>query len=278
MLLIKMAGNFDCCDSPLAMKPIRSLSLALTIATALINPAIAENFEDLSQLLSTKKCPLCDLRGAGLVMVNLSRADLTGADLSGANLSQADLTGANLAGANLTGASLYGANLNGANLNGAITDGTDFREAYFDKASFINVKLDQAYMQGVKALTTEAGTPQLFYGWGLLETRQGNYQSALGNFDKALTLDPNFAPGYLGRGLALLKIGNETAAKQNVEYAELLFKEQQDEVGKQTSAQFLENLADMQEARRRGAGNPQLDAIVRGVASMAFKYLLPLVQ
>ena len=273
-----MGTNLQRCFPKIPMRPIRSGFLTLTLAMALAPTAIASNFQDLSQLLSTKKCPLCDLRGAGLVMVNLSRADLTGADLSGANLSQADLTGANLAGANLTGASLFGANLSGANLNGAITDGTDFREAYFDRATFINTRLDEAYMQGAKAISSEAGTPQLFYGWGLLETRQGHYQSALGHYDKALTLDPNFAPGYLGRGLALLRIGNEAAAKENVEYAALLFEEQEDEVGLKTSEQFLENLDAMQEAKRKGAGTPQLDAIVRGVASMAFKYLLPLIN
>lgn len=254
---------------------IRSAILALGLSTC-AQVAIAGDFEDLSQLLSTKKCPLCDLRGAGLVMVNLTRADLTGADLSGANLSGADLTGANLSGANLTGASLNGANLSGANLNGAITQDTDFRQAYFGRASFINTNLEAAYMQGVKGLSNEAGTPQLFYGWGLLETNQGNYKSALNHYDKALEIDPEFAPGYLGRGLALLKIGNEASAKQNVEYAQLLFEENEDEVGMKTSERFLEDLANMQEARRKGAGTPQLDAIVRGVASIAFQYLLPL--
>ncbi|MEY2984423.1 MAG: hypothetical protein RLZZ568_1040 [Cyanobacteriota bacterium] len=260
------------------MQPLRSCLLALTYTMALAPLAIANNYQDLSQLLSTKKCPLCDLRGAGLVMVNLSQADLTGADLSGANLSQANLTGANLTGANLTGASLFGANLSGANLNGAITDGTDFRQAYFERATFINTRLDNAYMQGAKALSREAGTPQLFYGWGLLETRQGHYHSALEHYDNALTIDPNFAPGYLGRGLALLKIGNETAARENVEYAAFLFEEQGEEVGLKTSAQFLDNLTEIQAARRRGAGNVQLDSIVRGVASMAFRYLLPLIN
>ncbi|MBE9194558.1 pentapeptide repeat-containing protein [Synechocystis sp. LEGE 06083] len=255
---------------------IRPFLVALGLTT-FAGAAHGANFEDLTQLLSTKKCPLCDLRGAGLVMVNLTRADLTGADLSGANLSGADLTGANLSGANLTSASLNGANLSGANLNGAITDGTDFREAYFDRATFINTNLETAYMQGAQAVPNTAGTPQLFYGWGLLETSKGNYQSALKHYDRALALDPEFAPGYLGRGLTLLKIGNEASAKQNVEYAQLLFEENQDEVGVKTSEQFLEDLASMQEARRQGAGNPQLDAIVRGVASMAFKYLLPLV-
>lgn len=254
---------------------IRSALLALGLST--ISTAVAaENFDDLNQLLSSKKCPLCDLRGAGLVMINLSRADLTGADLSGANLSGADLTGANLAGANLTGASLHGANLSGANLNGAITQDTDFRRAYFGRASFINTNLEAAYMQGVQGLSPSAATPQLFYGWGLLETNQGNYKSALNHYDKALEIDPDFAPGYLGRGLALLKIGNEASAQQNVEYAQLLFEENEDEVGVQTSERFLEDLENMQEARRKGAGTPQLDAIVRGVASLAFQYLLPL--
>ena len=249
---------------------VLAMSSALFLGTL---PAHAGNFEDLAQLLNSKKCPLCDLREAGLVMVDLSRADLTGADLSGANLSQADLSGANL-----SGASLNGADLTGANLNGAITTGTDFRGAFFDNATFVNTNLDAAYMQGARGMSTDAGTPQLFYGWGLLETRQGNLQSALNHYDKALAIDPNFAPGYLGRGLALLKIGNEAAAKQNVEYAALLFEEQENEVGKLTSEQFLENLDRLQDKRRRGAGSPRLDAIVRGVASMAFKYLLPLVN
>lgn len=258
------------------LRPLAIVLGALTLSGAPL--ANAANFDDLQQLLSTRRCPLCDLRGAGLVMVNLTRADLTGADLSGANLSGADLTGANLSGANLTGASLNGANLSGANLNGAITDGTDFRQAYFDRASFINTNLQGAYMQGVQGLSHNAASPDLFYGWGLLETRQGNYQSALNHYDRALAINPEFAPGYLGRGLTLLKIGNEASAKQNVEYAQLLFAEQDDEVGVNASKQFLDDLAQMQEARRRGAGNPQLDAIVRGVASMAFKFLLPLIQ
>ncbi len=259
------------------LRLLKSVGALLTLL-AIANPVRSENLQDLTQLLSTNKCPLCDLREAGLVMVDLSRADLTGADLSEANLSQADLSGANLSGANLSGASLNGADLTGANLNGAITVDTDFRGAYFDRATFVNTNLDAAFMQGAKGVSNEAGTPQLFYGWGLLETRQGNHQAALNHYDKALSIDPAFAPGYLGRGLALLQIGNESAAEQNVEYAALLFEEQNNEVGLKTSEQFLDNLDQLQAARKKGAGTPRLDAIVRGVASMAFKYLLPLVN
>ncbi|MEH2452924.1 pentapeptide repeat-containing protein [Nostoc sp.] len=53
------------------------------------------------QLLTTKKCPKCDLGGA----------DLTNADLAGADLREAELTNAKLDGANLQGADLTKAEL-----------------------------------------------------------------------------------------------------------------------------------------------------------------------
>ena len=55
-----------------------------------------------------------NLRGANLILANLS-----GADLRGANLIRAYLSGANLSGANLIGANLIGAYLIRANLSGA---------------------------------------------------------------------------------------------------------------------------------------------------------------
>ncbi|MDI9638338.1 pentapeptide repeat-containing protein [Oscillatoria amoena NRMC-F 0135] len=63
------------------------------------------------QLLETKACPGCNLRGANLAKANLGGANLAGADLADANLSQANLGGANLENANLAGANLQGANL-----------------------------------------------------------------------------------------------------------------------------------------------------------------------
>ncbi|MEH2351409.1 MAG: pentapeptide repeat-containing protein [Nostoc sp.] len=52
-------------------------------------------------MLTTKKCPKCDLGGA----------DLTNADLAGADLREAELTNAKLDGANLEGADLTKAEL-----------------------------------------------------------------------------------------------------------------------------------------------------------------------
>ena len=54
------------------------------------------NVNQIKQLLTTKKCPKCDLGGA----------DLKNADLAGADLREAELTDAKLDGANLQGADL----------------------------------------------------------------------------------------------------------------------------------------------------------------------------
>ena len=237
-------------------------------------PAIAENPEDLQKLLATKQCPFCDLSGAGLVLANLRGANLAGANLSGANLNQANLAGANLTGANLTGTSLQQANLTGANLKGAIMDGTDLRGAYLSNAQLTATNLDSAFMQGAIGTPTEAGSPELFYGWGLLETRKGQYRSALAHYRKALDINPQFAPAYLGRGVAYLRLGDENAAKQNVEYAAQLFEKEDNQEGYTATQDFLKNLQAMQDARNNGAGTPQLDAIVRGVASLALQFLL----
>lgn len=251
------------------------IAFSLTLTTfALAVPVKAENLEHLNQLLATKQCPLCDLSSSGLVFANLSGANLAGANLSGANLSQANLSGANLSGANLSGASFNSANLTGANLNGAIVVGTDFRGAYLNNASVIGTSMDTAYVQGVIGMPVMAGSPQMFYGWGLLESQKGNYKAAITSYDKALAIDPKFAQGYLGRGLAFLRLGNEKAAQQNVEYAQKLFEEQKMPEGVEVAENFLNNLQEVQDARERGKGNPQLDGIIRGVASIALQFLL----
>jgi uncharacterized protein YjbI with pentapeptide repeats len=256
------------------MNLIRSI-FAVFIFTSLLGlPVKAESIEDLNQLLATKKCSLCDLSGAGLVMANLSGANLVGANLAGANLAGANLAGANLSGANLAGTSFNGANLTGANLAGAVLNGTDLRNAYLSNANFLATKLDQAYLQGAIGIPNNAGTPQLFYGWGLLETQKGSYKAAISHYDKALSLDPDFAPGYLGLSLAYLRLGNEAAAKQNAEYAVALFKQQENPSGIEASENVIKNLDALEEARKREAGTPQLDSIVRGVAGLALQFLL----
>ncbi|HAC63048.1 MAG TPA: low-complexity protein [Cyanothece sp. UBA12306] len=259
------------------MKPIIAATTALLTAFSFSFRVQAENLEHLTQLLSTKQCPLCDLTGAGLVMVDLSGAKLIGANLAGANLSQANLTGADLSGANLTGASLYGANLTGANLSSAIVNGTDFREAYLTNAILTGTKMDAAYLQGAEGIPNNAGTPELFYGWGLLETKKGNYQEALDHYNKALLINPEFASVYLARAYALLRLGNEIGATENAALASQLFEKQENLQGKEMSDNFIKNIETFQEARKKAANNgsstPQLDNFVRGAASIIMRAL-----
>lgn len=234
----------------------------------------AENLTHLNQLLSTKQCQLCDLSGAGLVMADLSGASLIGANLAGANLSQANLTGADLRGANLSGASLYGANLTGANLSSAMLNGTDLRDAYLMNANLTGTDLEQAYLQGARGVSHSSGTPELFYGWGLIETKEGNYQEAIEHHNKALILDPEYAPAYLARGYALLRLGNEQGAILNAKMASQLYEKQENLQGKETADNFAKNIETVIEARKKDRGNPQLDSIVRGVASLMLQFLL----
>ena len=94
---------------------IKTLKIALAIAftnTALVaflfvNDSVqAAKRRDVDQLLETKECAECNLRGARLA----------GAELNGANLQSADLSQSNLRGVKLSGADLLTANLAEADL------------------------------------------------------------------------------------------------------------------------------------------------------------------
>jgi len=70
-----------------------------------------------------------NLRGADLILADLSGANLRGSDLSGADLSGSNLSGANLRGSDLSGADLSGANLRGSDLREAGLSGSNLSEA-----------------------------------------------------------------------------------------------------------------------------------------------------
>ncbi len=94
--------------------------------------------KNLNQLIATKQCPNCDLRGAALTRMDLQGANLQGADLSNAklsltNLSKADLRNAVLRNAVLGGTDFAGADLRGADLTGAQLAGAYLKEAILDK-------------------------------------------------------------------------------------------------------------------------------------------------
>ncbi|HHP7231734.1 MAG TPA: pentapeptide repeat-containing protein [Xenococcaceae cyanobacterium] len=237
------------------------VSLIATLTTISLSfPTQAENLSHLNQLLGTKQCNDCDLSNAGLIHANLAGAQLRGANLVNANLSQANLAGADLTGANLTGASLYGANLTGANLTGANLTSTDLRNTYLMNAQLEGVNLDTANLNGVKGITTEAATAEQFHRWGVRESDRGNYTAAIAHYHRAIAIDPEFAPAYLALGIIYYRTDNEPQAKSNVKIAAELFEAQENQLGKATSNEFLQNIelknqieADIEKKERGGS-------------------------
>ncbi len=252
-------------------------SITLTILS-ISTMAVGENINHTRQLLSTKECEQCDLVGVGLVMSNLSGANLSGANLTNANLSQANLSGANLSGANLTGASLYGANLSGANLSGAIINGTDLRDTYLYHADLTGINFNNAHVQGAQGIPTYVGSPEQFYGWAVAEAQRGNFQGAIAHYNRALTIDSNYAMAYLGRGLAQYRLGNEQQAAQDAEIAAVLFETQNNPQGYQTTQEFIQGMAFAREALEnpnyRDPGG-DMGQLFQGVFGIVMQFLLP---
>ncbi|MDB9312470.1 pentapeptide repeat-containing protein [Spirulina sp. CS-785/01] len=201
-------------------------------------PVQGENLQQVRQLMSTGECPRCDLSNAGLVMADLRGADLRGADLSFANLSQANLAGADLRGANLTATSLHSANLMGANLIGATISGTDLRQAYLANAYTWGTRLDLAYLDGAVGLP-ELETAERYYAMAAVEANRNNYVGAIEYYNRALQLNPDYAPAYFGRGLMYYRLTDEAAALQDAKRAIAIFEENNNEQGQQAVAAFL---------------------------------------
>ena len=252
-------------------------SLAVLTTISLSAPAQAENLKHLNQLLATKECPHCQLVGTGLVMLNLSGANLKGANLTNANLSRANLAGANLSGANLTGASLHGANLTGANLTGANLNGTDLGGAYLFNANLTDTNLKNAQVQGAMGIPALAATAEQFHKWGLAEARKTNFPGAIENFNRAITVDSEYAPAYLARALTFYRLGNEPDANKDAKKAAKLFQAQNNKAGYEASTNFIENMElarkNAEENKKRGGGGINIGQIFGSVASLALQFL-----
>jgi len=131
---------------------MKSIALSTTIFVAIVGcsvPAHAQNTPLVQQLLKTRSCRKCNLRGANLSNLDLSHADLQGANLSHANLSQTNLSHANLAGANLylanvQQANLAAANLSQANLASAKLAKANLQATNLSKANLSNTSLKAA--------------------------------------------------------------------------------------------------------------------------------------
>ena len=253
-------------------------AIAFVTTITITTPLHGESLSDLTQLLNTKQCFQCDLSNSGLVQANLVGANLSQANLVGANLSQANLTGADLRGANLTGASLHGANLTGANLTGVNLTGTDLRNAYLANAVLGGVDLDSARIQGIKGIDETAATAEQFHRWGVREAEQGNYNAALAHYRRAINIDPEFAPAYLGLGIIQYNFDHRGQAQKNTKIAAKLFKEQNHELGHKTAKDFQEKMALIQKAEENTAqkegGLGHVGKFMGSVGSLLLQLLL----
>ncbi len=259
------------------MKPQVLTAAALLTTISLATPAKAENLTQLSQLLNTKQCVQCDLRGVGLVRARLPYAQLTQTNLTRANLSRADLTGADLRGADLTGTSLNGANLTGADLRGAILNGTDLRDAYLFNVKLEDNSLASAYIQGTIGIPLDAATAAQFNVWGVMEANRQNYPAALEHYNKALLLDPELAAAYLGSAWVLYRLKEEDEAIKNATIASNLFEEQGNVPGQEASDKFLENIELARkeaENRESGGSGGGVGRFLGGVLSFLIQFLL----
>lgn len=81
--------------------------------------------DDIDQLISTRNCIGCDLRGSDLSGQQWSGVNLKWSNLSGTKLDGANFSGANLLGVDFSDASLKNTIFKGAIMEGAILVGTD---------------------------------------------------------------------------------------------------------------------------------------------------------
>ncbi|WP_295615582.1 pentapeptide repeat-containing protein [Chamaesiphon sp. GL140_3_metabinner_50] len=256
------------------MKLTTTIATTLLLLTTFSATARAENISHLSQLLSTKNCQQCDLTGSGLVMNDLAGAKLNQANLVGANLSRANLMGADLRGANLSGASLYGANLTGADLRGANLTGTDLRSAYLTNANVKGIDVSSAYLQGAIGIPTALGSADDFYKWGFAEWQKNDYASAIENYDRAISLKPEFPGAYLARAMAKFRMQDDGGAVKDAMVAERLYFAKSDRQGTEVAQALLAKikLASQPTDANPNVGNGNMVDLLTGLSSMLLKF------
>ncbi len=263
---------------PWAIAPV----VALVWSFGTVLPAVAQNPQDLQQLLSTQDCPQCDLRNAGLVHARLAGANLRGANLVRANLSQSDLMGVDFSGANLTGVSLVGANLSGANLTGANLTGADLRGAFLTGAQLEGATLTNANLRGAYDVPSTVVTVDELLRWGNDEAQQGNYQGAVSFYTDAIVLDNEFPLAYLGRAAAYNRMGETERAVADAERAAEIYFVAGNQEGYETAKFFAaaivaeeEAFQEARERQRRGDIGGNILNVITGIGSLLLQGVLP---
>ena len=224
-------------------------------------------------LLSSKRCPRCNLSNADLVHARLNQAQLPGADLQGSNLSRAELNSADLRGANLSFASLQGASLRGADLRGANLNGTDLRQSDLSGAQLDPGAIERSHWQGARGLNTLAMGYATVHNAGVEASERGDFPAAEQFFNTAIRLNPEAGVSWMARGLSRQEQGKQALAVQDLLYAAALY----NAAGDQATAQQLEQAATaLAQPEAKPKGGSGMGIQLAGGLMGALQYLAPL--
>lgn len=244
-------------------------------------PAPASGQAALERLLTSGRCPDCQLQDADLVHAELRGVTLQGADLRRANLSGAVLTGANLQGADLRGASLQGARLENADLGRALLAGSDLRLAHLEGTQLDPEQLRLSHWQGASGLALTLLSHADLHNAGVRAALAGQAPEAERWFSAAIVRRSEAAISWVGRGLSRSEQGNLSGAASDFQAAAQRLRAG----GDNEQATALEAAARALEPRPRpegggsGIGSQLLGgalAVVQLLAPIAAKALVPL--
>ncbi|WP_370236067.1 pentapeptide repeat-containing protein [Brevundimonas sp.] len=143
---------------PLLATALGLSSVVLVLASALPEPALAQNAGQIARVRAGQSCPGCNLFQGDFSYLEARGLNLSGARLRQANLSlsvmnrtrftNADLRDVDAYGAVFSSARFGGANLTNASFVGTFLEGADFSGARLDGVNFSG-----AQMQGATGLT-----------------------------------------------------------------------------------------------------------------------------
>jgi len=266
------------------MVPLRPLALALVAGFfGIASPAIANDEQDLIQLLGSGQCPACQLNDADLTHADLRDADLKGAQLRRANLSQAQLDGADLSGSDLSFTSLQGASLRGTDLRGSRLIGTDLRKTDLTGALLDQLALEQSHWVGARGVVQGARSHAGLHNAGVDAAQAERWPDAEQLFNAAIEANPDEPLSWVARGLSRGEQGKDDLASRDFAHAGELFANQGDIVKADQLREASRRVYDIQNSTDSPTGNGFGSALISGalstaqaLAPIALKALMPI--
>ena len=124
-------------------------------------------------------------------------------------------------------------------------------------------------MRGAIGIPINAIRAEEYYSWATDEDKRSNYKQAIDYFNKAVTVDPKFALGYMGRAVSLKQMGDVELAIQDADRAAGLFEAQGNLKGQKLALDLSEVMKNPPSAPGTGFGD-----IVSGLGSLLLQFLL----